>query len=101
LNLKKDQNAIDDCTNAIAFGKDNVDAHFTRAIAYSHGKKYVEAVKDMDKAIELDEMNAAAYLYRGEFKKELKDESACADVKRAAQLGDQQAVQLVERFCKK
>ena len=63
-------------------------------------EKYEEALQDYSQAIERDDSDPDYYFNRAltQFYLNL-NESACSDLKKAAQLGDEQATQYIGEFC--
>jgi tetratricopeptide (TPR) repeat protein len=92
--------ALQNCNKAINLGLDNEDAHFTRATIYEHLKLMKEALADLDRVLVINPVNSYALLYRGLYKLKLKDQSACADLKKALELGEQGALKPIKKNCK-
>ena len=88
--------------SAIALKPDYFKAYNNRAIIKTNDlKKDKEALGDFDKAIELNNDYPDAYLGRGTSKYNLKDYTgACSDWRKAASLGNAQATQQIEKYCK-
>ena len=58
------------------------------------------AINDLNKAIDIDPEYKVAYYNRGVTKYELKDlKGACEDWKKAAELGDEDAAELLKEHC--
>jgi len=63
--------------------------------------EFAEAIKDYTKTLELDPGNSLAYLNRGLAKAELGDKNnACLDFKKALELGNKKAEELISKHCK-
>ena len=78
-----------------------VEDFFKRANFLYDIQNYVGAMDDLNYAIMLDETVPAPYTNRGLLKFEMKDKSgACADWKKAFQLGSLQAQQLLQKHCR-
>jgi hypothetical protein len=61
----------------------------------------VEALKDLDTAIKLKFDYSTAYVNRAAIKMASKDKrGACDDLAKADGLGNELAVQMIERYCK-
>jgi len=96
---------IFDCEKAIALkpSKDILlEAYNYMGRAKLNLENYDDALKDYNKAIELDPSYAWTYLNRGsvEIKLNLQKE-ACSDFHKAKDLGDEGADNLIKKYCKK
>jgi tetratricopeptide (TPR) repeat protein len=81
---------------------DCVPAYVNRAIFYGLGKKYEEAIHDLNKAIELKTDYAVAYYNRGIFYYYSgKNENACLDLKEAIHLGYEPAKSVLMQITQK
>jgi tetratricopeptide (TPR) repeat protein len=80
---------------------DLVNGRINIALSKLGMEKYEEAITDLTAVIDMrDENLARAYFYRGEAQYELKKkENACADWRRASNLGHEQATENVNDFC--
>lgn len=96
------QGALTAYDSAIARKPDYYKAYNNLAIIKANElKKDKEALKDFDKAIELNADYSDAYLGRGTSKYNLKDyDGACTDWRKAAALGNVQASKQIEKYCK-
>ena len=66
---------------------------------YELGDNY-KAISYYNKSLQMDSTNIRAYLNRGIAKEEIRDlKGACADWRKASQLGNQDAVQWVRNSC--
>jgi tetratricopeptide (TPR) repeat protein len=73
---------------------------YKHAYDKARAKSFRSAIDDLDKAIAIDSTYADAYLLRGVIKVSLgENEAACKDARKAADLGNQQAVQVCEQYC--
>jgi tetratricopeptide (TPR) repeat protein len=93
--------AIVDLDAAIKVNSKNPVSYCYRGIAKGENKMFNEGLKDLDYAIKLKFDYAGAYVNRAAIKMALKDKrGACEDLTKADGLGDEMALQLVERYCK-
>ena len=85
---KRDNNdAVADCTQAIALDPQNFYPYLLRGSAYLDERDYNDAIKDFNKVITFDPKNAAAFFNRGNAKRGIGDDvGADADIARAEQL---------------
>jgi len=60
----------------------------------------IGAEKQYDKAIELDPKNADYYISRGWSRLKNKKTDACADWSKAGELGNYEAYDLIQKYCK-
>lgn len=88
LNNKQYDEALSDFNSALKIKPDYIPALNNMASAYIKKKDYKSAVEWSNKAITLDSKSGNSYINRGIAKQMLKDEEgACADWKKAAELG--------------
>lgn len=95
--------AIDDYSKALEIDPMHSNSYFLRGEIYFEEKRFKEALNDFNKVIEIgtDPCIADIYIKRGLTKKELGDlTGACDDWKEAADLGDDDAEDLLEEHCK-
>jgi hypothetical protein len=99
--LLDSQGALADFEKAIELKPGYANAYSSRAsIKATLLKDYAAALADFDKAISLDPEYDQAYFDRGLVKHYLNDrDGACADWKKALELGLGQAENIIERFC--
>jgi len=92
--------AIKDFSTTIEIKNDFVDAFINRGAAYRNTGLYALALSDLDKAISL-RPSELAYLSRGVlyYSNLNQPEMACSDWTLAAQLGSQQAKDLLQQYC--
>ena len=101
ININDNSGAIADLDEAIKLNAKNPVSYCYRGVAKGGNKKYAEGLTDLDYAIKLKFDYAAAYVNRAAIKMAIKDKrGACEDLEKADGLGDEMAVQLVERYCK-
>lgn len=101
INAGDNSGAIVDLDAAIKLNAKNPVSYCYRGIAKGENKMFNEGLKDLDYAIKLKFDYAAAYVNRAAIKMALKDKrGACEDLTKADGLGDEMALQLVERYCK-
>jgi tetratricopeptide (TPR) repeat protein len=93
------QNAIDNYTKAIAYQSDDPLFYMRRGIAYAKVTQTVAALSDLDKAIQMNDKNAAAWYWRGMVKYRT-NQSPCADFDNAVRLGSKDAVAAKQEICK-
>ena len=97
--LGDNQNALNDYQKAISFNANCEEALSGTAVIASNFEDYGEAINYFNKAILINSKNPVSYLKRGISKQALGDiDGACEDWKIAAELGDEDAAKLIERF---
>lgn len=88
MNYGKFDEAIASFDQAIKYDKGNYEAYYLRGCAKINAKKYMDAINDLEKAIELKPDYADAYFNIGKVYYILKDEDkACEYYKLADQYG--------------
>lgn len=101
INAGDFSSAILDLDEAIKLNSKNPVSFCYRGVAKGENKMFNEGLKDLDHAIKLKFDYGAAYVNRAAIKMALKDKrGACEDLQKADSLGDELALQLVERYCK-
>lgn len=101
INSGDNSGAIVDLDAAIKLNSKNPVSYCYRGLAKGENKMFAEGLKDLDYSIKLKFDYAAAYVNRAALKMALKDKrGACEDLNKADGLGDEMALQLVERYCK-
>lgn len=106
LQLSKDgvetiQEAVKDFDRAIELKSDFIEAYSGRGIAENILQDYHAALLDFNKSIELDSNFAEAYAHRGITQIKLgKKFHGCADLKKAGELGYEDALGFLKLFCK-
>lgn len=93
------QNAIDNYTKAITYQDDDPLFYMRRGIAYAKATQTVAALSDLDKAIQVNDKNATAWYWRAMVKYRT-NQSPCADLQKAAQLGSKDAISAMQELCK-
>ena len=93
-NLKDYYGAIADYTKALEFNPNDSRSYLNRGLSKKDLKDYNGAVSDFTKAIELSPNYAEAYFQRA-FSKLLLGQSTCEDVKKACDLGKENACSLI------
>jgi len=79
-----------------------VDPFEYRAFCYFNLKKYTQSLADVERAIAINQAKASYYNLRGAAKHMMGDDpAACIDFQKAIDMGDKDAIQNVEKFCKK
>lgn len=92
IGLEKWQEAVD-CYDIAEKEYKSDELYFGRSIAYANINRMKDALKDMEKAIELSPNNANYYNYRGLAKYNLKDmDGALIDLKKSAEIGDPEGI---------
>jgi tetratricopeptide (TPR) repeat protein len=93
--------AIQDYTQAIALDSKYEIAYKNRGLALYLSREYAKAVKDYDMTLSLSPQDAETYYNRGLAKMGLLDRlGACADWKKAQQLGSSRATEIAAKYCK-
>jgi tetratricopeptide (TPR) repeat protein len=97
--LDKNSDALIDFNKAIELEPDYAYAYFLRAIVKSNLKDYQGAIADFDKVIGIDPL-ASNYIMRGLTREDMGDlQGACSDWRKAAELGDEDAAELIRDQC--
>lgn len=95
------KHAIDDFTEIIKMDSNNINAYINRGNSYAMAGLMQESIKDYDKAISIDSNASQCFFNRCLAKLKLQDTLGCCnDWERAAQLGNQEAQNQFNRFCK-
>ena len=94
------EDGINDYKKSIALGdKDSMTYTNIGYAFYELGDNY-KAISYFNKSLQMDSKNIRAYLNRGIAKEKIRDlKGACADWRKASQLGDQDALQWVRNDC--
>jgi tetratricopeptide (TPR) repeat protein len=93
--------AIEDFTNALQLNASLYAVYFDRGNAYFNIANYDLAVKDFTKVIDNEKNKAPAYFNRGICYLKLNQiENACSDWTQAMNLGNQDAINQINRYCK-
>jgi protein O-mannosyl-transferase len=101
MDEKRYDRALEDFNKAIELKPNYAKAYYNRGNVFWDEKKYDRAIEDYSKAIELNPNYSEAYVNRGlaEFYFGKKD-TACIDLKQAASLGYQPALDALSQICK-
>ncbi len=98
--LKDSKGAISDYTKALQLNPKHHRALFNRGREYMFLKEYANAETDFDTFIKVKSDYDEAYYYRGAAKYyQKKQDAACVDMKKAAQLGHKGAADFVTTYC--
>ncbi|MFC2129876.1 tetratricopeptide repeat protein [Bacteroidota bacterium] len=101
MSEKKFDNAIDDFIIAIQIKPDYPISYYNLGNAYLNLKEFSEAIKNFDSAIQINPDFNEAYLYRGIAKYRSNNfKAGCEDWQKAAELGNKQAVQMFDNYCR-
>lgn len=94
--------AIEDFNKAIKINPLYELAYYERANAKYNNDDLKGAVADLTKVIEINPNNGKAYYYRGYFQimSDKNKESACKDLSRAGELGEEDAYRIIANFCR-
>jgi len=98
--LDMDDLAIEDFTKAIELDPAYYEAYYNRALIYDEKGKQKEALADLNKAIEINPEFGDAYYNRAVYLLNSDREQACADFKKASDLGIQEAALTMQQYCK-
>jgi hypothetical protein len=71
-----------------------------KAIILSKLNKDQQALQTIDLAMKIDPTNRKFYYLRGVLKLNLNDKTACDDLKKAADAGDESSTELIKKYCK-
>jgi len=90
--------AVYEFSKAISAERDNPAAYAARALVYVQLQQYRDAIKDYDQAIRLEPRRASHYYNRSLAHQALRQTpQACADVRKACDLGDQSVCAQVKK----
>ncbi len=99
-NLGDFDGAISDQNKALDFDSLYADGYFNRGSAKYKMRDFVGAIEDYTQVIKINPKDSDAYFNRANVKKEIGDiKSACEDWKKGAELGDEDAMKLVQEHC--
>lgn len=98
--LDMDEEALADFTKAIELDPTYYEAYYNRALIYDEKGKQKEALADLNKAIEINPEFGDAYYNRAVYLLNTDREQACADFKKASDLGIQEAGLTMQQYCK-
>jgi tetratricopeptide (TPR) repeat protein len=101
INLKMTNESLKDFNTAIAIDSKCTDAYFNRGNIYFEIKNFDKAIQDYNSVIELNPSHTKAYYNKGVINYTMGDKSAaCQNWQAAKNLGNSDAVSLLDRFCK-
>ena len=99
-NLGDFDGAISDQNRALDFDPLYADGYFNRGIAKYKMGDFAGAIEDYTQIIKINPKDSDAFFNRANIKKEIGDmRGACKDWKKGAELGDEDAVKLVQEHC--
>ena len=99
-NLGDFDGAISDQNKALDFDPLYADGYFNRGSAKYKMGDFAGAIEDYTQVIKINPKDSDAFFNRANIKKEIGDmRGACEDWKKGAELGDEDAVKLVEEHC--
>ncbi len=99
-NLGDFKGAISDQNKALDFDPLYADGYFNRGSAKYKMEDFSGAIEDYTQVIKINPKDSDALFNRANIKKEIGDmRGACEDWKRGAELGDEDAVKLVQEHC--
>ena len=99
-NLGDFDGAISDQNKALDFDPLYADGYFNRGSAKYKMGDFGGAIEDYTQVIKINPKDSDAFFNRANIKKEIGDmRGACEDWKKGAELGDEDAVQLVQEHC--
>jgi tetratricopeptide (TPR) repeat protein len=85
---------------ALKFHKSSYQAHFLLARANHQMGYFKRALEGYNAAINLNSSYGEALLYRGAVKFSMEDKSACDDIKKAKELGVDEAEEAEKKYCR-
>jgi tetratricopeptide (TPR) repeat protein len=98
--LKDFKGALADLDTAVEIDPKDADAYVNRGNVRATAGDVRFAMLDFNKAIDLNPRHPGAYLNRGIVRLSLKDGRACDDWRKALDLGEKQAGELLSQYCK-
>jgi len=99
--MEKNDEALADFSKVIAMDNTFVSAYMNRGIVYSKTNRYQEALSDFGRAQTLQSNNPNIYINMGYLYLKMNDHAnACAQFEMAQKLGNQEANELVAKFCR-
>ena len=99
-NLNDFDGAISDQNEALNFDPLYADGYFHRGSAKYKMGDFAGAIEDYTQVIKINPKDSDAFFNRANVKKEIGDmRDACEDWKKGAELGDEDAVKLVQEHC--
>lgn len=98
--LSNNQKAFESYAKAIKINPNYFEAWLNRGVDKYYLKDFEGSLIDLTKAIEINPNLAVAYYFRATILKNSDRQSACEDLKKAANLGFNAAFQLLNEYCK-
>lgn len=99
--MKLFDKAVKDYTIAIEINNEYISAYYNRGITHTEMKEFEKAKNDFTVCTKLDPNSGELFRSLGYAKYQLNDsKGACKDFARAKQLGDQQAINYLQYYCK-
>jgi tetratricopeptide (TPR) repeat protein len=99
--LEDNWKAVEDLNSALGINPRNSVAYYNRGLAYKKLNQLLKSVEDFTMALELDPFNKYAVYNRALVKLRLDDiNNACLDLARAADMGVENAAELLKYSCK-
>ena len=92
--------AIADYNQAILLVPTFTKAYYNRAVININSNKVKSAIEDYSTLIQINPNDDVAYFSRGVARHMINDPSACNDLRKAVDLGNQNAPYAVQQFCK-
>jgi len=93
--------AIESCNKSILLNPDNENAYYIRGKCKASLKDYKNSLSDFSKSLRINPSNSKVYFARGVTKARMGNiKEGCLDLKTAAELGNQDAVLIIEKHCK-
>ena len=91
-----------DYTKVIELDPKDANAYFNRGSCYANGDDFVNAIKDLSVAAQLDPSNGNYFRLLGNTKYQFNEMEGnpCNDWQKASDLGDKKAAFSIKRFCK-
>lgn len=100
--LQDDKAAMEDITKAIYLNENLPGAYSIRGTLHIQAENYLEAISDLDKAIDLDHADTHALFNRGlAFYNLGMKQKCCKDWDTAGQLGHYKSIKYLSRYCNK
>ena len=86
----------------IELNPEDASAYFNRGSCYAKGNNFVNAIKDLSTAAQIDPTNGNYFRVLGNTKYQFNqlEGNPCGDWQKAAGLGDKKAAFSIKRFCR-
>lgn len=98
-NMLDHKNAIADYSSAIKLNPRNAQTWLKRGLSKSYIKDYTGSISDLNEAIKINPALMDAYINRG-LAKIATNQNGCADLKKAADAGNPDALRFMNQYCK-